>query len=148
MDFLAPLYPWLKALHVIAVISWMAALLYMPRLFVYHSRAEVGSETSETFKVMEAKLGNVIMKPAMVASLVFGLAMLAVPGVLAGAGLWLWLKLALVALLLGVHARMLAWRADFAADRNERPERFFRIVNEAPTLLMIAIVILVVVRPF
>jgi len=144
--------PWLKALHIIAVISWMAGLLYLPRLFVYHCEAEPGSESSETFKVMEDKLSRLILFPAMLASVGFGLAMLALPGYLAGAtaggSLWLWLKLGLVAGLLFTHRQMLHWRDDFAADRNQRPQRFFRIANEVPTLLMIGIVILVVVRPF
>jgi putative membrane protein len=147
-DWLISAYPWLKALHIIAVISWMAGLLYLPRLFVYHCTAAPGSETSETFKVMEGKLSRLIMFPAMVASLVFGLAMLAIPGYLAGAGLWLWTKIAAVIVLLAVHHQMTRWRDDFAADRNERPEKFFRVMNEVPTLLMIGIVILVVTRPF
>ena len=142
------LFPWLKALHVIAVISWMAGLLYLPRLFVYHTEAEPGSAQSETFKVMEAKLSRIIMRPAMITTLVFGFAMLATPGYLANAGLWLWLKLLLVAGLLGAHFFLMRCRDEFAADGNERPQRFFRIINEVPTLLMIAIVILVVVRPF
>ena len=151
-DTWAQALPWLKALHIIAVISWMAGLLYLPRLFVYHCDAAAGSETSETFKVMEDKLSRLILFPAMVASLVLGLGMLGAPGYLAGltAGgqIWLWAKLALVALLLLTHRRMLHWRDDFAADRNPRPQRFFRIANEVPTLLMVVIVILVVIRPF
>ena len=144
--------PWLKAFHIIAVIAWMAGLLYLPRLFVYHCEAEPGSATSETFKVMEDKLSRVILFPAMLASVALGLALLVVPGyfaaVTAGGHLWLWGKLALVALLLFTHRQMLHWRADFAADRNRRPQRFFRIANEVPTLIMIGVVILVVVRPF
>ena len=147
-EFLSSAFPWLKAIHVIAVISWMAGLLYLPRLFVYHTDAEPGSQQSETFKVMEAKLSGVIMKPAMIATLVFGLAMLAVPGYLASAGSWVWLKIALVVGLLAVHWFLLKCRDAFAEDRNERPQKFFRVINEVPTLLMIAIVILVVVRPF
>jgi len=147
-EFLSSAFPWLKAIHVIAVISWMAGLLYLPRLFVYHTDADPGSQQSETFKVMEAKLSGVIMKPAMIATLVFGLAMLAVPGYLASAGWWVWLKIALVVGLLAVHWFLLKCRDAFAEDRNERPQKFFRVINEVPTLLMIAIVILVVVRPF
>ena len=140
--------PWIKAFHIIAVISWMAGLLYLPRLFVYHCTAEPGSDKSETFKIMEDKLSRLIMFPAMWVSLGFGLLLLASPGYLASAGAWLWLKLALVAGLCAVHWRMLVWRGEFAADRNTRPQRFYRIANEVPTLLMIGIVILVVVRPF
>lgn len=140
--------PWLKAFHIIAVICWMAGLLYLPRLFVYHCEATPGSAQSETFKVMEDKLSRLIMFPAMVASLAFGFALIAAPGYLATAGIWLWLKLLLVAGLCLAHWNMVSWRRDFAADRNARPQRFFRIANEVPTLLMVGIVILVVVRPF
>jgi putative membrane protein len=147
-DWLLHAYPWLKAIHIIAVISWMAGLLYLPRLFVYHCTAEPGSEMSETFKVMEQKLTHVIMFPAAIASAVFGLAILALPGYLASAGAWLWVKIALAILLAGAHWRMTHWRDDFAADRNARPQKFFRVMNEVPTVLMICIVILVVTRPF
>jgi putative membrane protein len=145
--------PWLKAFHIIAVISWMAGLLYLPRLFVYHCEASAGSASSETFKVMEDKLSRLILFPAMLASVGLGLLMLAAPGYLAsltanGGSVWLWAKLALVAGLLVAHRQMIHWRNDFAADRNARPQRFFRIANEVPTLLMVGIVILVVVRPF
>lgn len=147
-DFWMLALPWIKALHIIAVISWMAGLLYLPRLFVYHCGAEPGSVQSETFKVMEDKLTRIIMFPAMLASLGFGLLLLAAPGYLANAGAWLWLKLGLVAILCFMHWQMVIWRRDFARDQNTRPQRFYRIANEVPTLLMIGIVILVVVRPF
>jgi putative membrane protein len=141
-------FMWIKALHIIAIISWMAGLLYLPRLFVYHCRAEPGSELSETFKIMERRLAKAIMTPAMIASVGFGLLMIAAPGYLSGAGGWLYLKLVLGLLLIVVHFAQMRWRRDFAEDRNARPERFYRIANEVPTLLMIGIVILVVVRPF
>ncbi|MBJ20641.1 MAG: protoporphyrinogen oxidase HemJ [bacterium] len=144
-------YPWVKALHVIAVISWMAGLLYLPRLFVYHCEAPVGSAQSETFKVMEDKLSRLIMRPAMIATLVFGLVLIAIPGTpghFVHAGSWLWLKLLLVAGLLVAHLFMTRWRDDFANDRNQRPPRFFRIMNEVPTLLMVGIVLCVIVKPF
>ena len=150
-SFLLQLYPWIKAVHVIAVIAWMAGLLYLPRLFVYHCEAEVGSPQSETFKVMEEKLARIIMRPAMITSLAFGLAMVAIPGspaYLPTAGYWLWLKLVLVVGLLGAHHAMLGWKRDFALDRNQRPQRFFRFMNEVPTLLMVGIVISVIVKPF
>jgi protoporphyrinogen IX oxidase len=148
---LAAGYAWIKALHVIAVISWMAGLLYLPRLFVYHCDAPVGSPQSETFKVMEHKLSQFIMRPAMVATVGLGLLLISIPGTpgyLPQAGGWLWGKLALVAGLLMSHFWMLRWRDDFAHDRNARPQRFFRIANEVPTLLMIGIVLFVVVKPF
>jgi putative membrane protein len=147
-EWMSAALPWLRALHIIAVISWMAGLLYLPRLFVYHCTAAPGSEMSETFKRMEDRLSKVIMFPAMLATLALGLSMLAIPGYLAGAGAWLWLKLALVAGLLIMHRQMVVWRNAFARDANDHPQRFFRIANEIPTLLMIGIVILVAVRPF
>ncbi len=141
-------YPWCKALHVIAVISWLAGLLYLPRLFVYHCRAEPGSEMSETFKIMERRLARAIMTPAMIASWVFGLLMIVTPGVFRAGGSSLHTKLLLVVGLSAIHFWMLRWRRDFAEDRNTRSEKFYRVMNEVPTLLMIGIVILIIVRPF
>ncbi|BBK34693.1 putative membrane protein [Stella humosa] len=145
---LAALYPWTKALHIIAVISWMAGLLYLPRLFVYHCAAERGSSSSETFKVMERRLLRAIMNPAMIAAYVFGLSLLLTPGIVDWQSGWIYAKLGLVAVLTWHHHRQASWMKEFAADRNERPARFFRMQNEVPTLLMIVIVIMVVVRPF
>ena len=150
-ETLLPFYSWIKALHLIAVISWMAGLLYLPRLFVYHCESEAGSQQSETFKIMEERLARVIMQPAMIATLLFGLAMIALPGTpgyIMRAGLWLWLKLGFVLGLLIVHFAMMRWKNAFALDRNEHPQRFFRIMNEVPTVLMIGIVICVIVKPF
>ena len=141
------IYLWLKALHIIAVIAWMAGLLYLPRLFVYHCAAEPGSKRSEMLKVMERRLLRAIMTPAMIATFVFGAAMLIEPRFEATEG-WFHVKLALVLALAALHGLMARWRKDFAADRNTRSQRFYRIANEAPTVLMIAIVILVVVKPF
>ena len=137
---------WLKALHVIAVISWMAGLLYLPRLFVYHCEAEAASEQAETFKVMEQRLLRFIMNPAMIVVWVTGPWLAWAQGMLADR--WLWAKLALVLVLTGYHHALGAWRKDFAADRNRRGPRFYRLANEVPTVLMIAIVVLVVVKPF
>jgi putative membrane protein len=139
-------YPWAKAIHVIAVISWMAGMLYLPRLFVYHCEAEKGSVQSETFKVMERRLLRGIINPAMIITWVFGL-WLAWKG-FAFQGGWLHAKIALVVAMSGVHGYLSAAVRKFAADRNEKPARHWRIVNEIPTLLMIAIVILVIVKPF
>jgi putative membrane protein len=131
-----------------AVISWMAALLYLPRLFVNHCDAETGSAVSEVFKGMERRLARLIMTPAMVVSFLAGLALLAInPGLLSSGG-YMIAKLVLVFVLLGVHVAMLAWLREFAEDRNTRPQRFYRIANEVPTVLMIAIVIMIIVRPF
>ncbi len=139
-------YLWIKALHVISIIAWMAGLLYFPRLCVYHTEAAPGSPESERFKVMERRLYKAIMTPAMVSSWFFGLWMVAAIG-LAGNG-WLHAKLASVVLLTASHFWMGAWKKAFAEDRNTRPQRFFRMMNEVPTLLMIGIVILVIVKPF
>ena len=139
-------YPWLKAFHVIAVIAWMAGMLYLPRLFVYHCDAEPGSRQSEIFKVMERRLLKLIINPAMIITWLLGLWLLWAGGWF-GAG-WLYAKLALVLILSGVHGAFVRWVRDFAQDRNRRSARFYRIANEVPTLLMIAIVILVIVKPF
>jgi protoporphyrinogen IX oxidase len=140
------LYPWFKALHIIAVIAWMAGMLYLPRLFVYHCDAEPGSKQSETFKVMERRLLRAIMNPAMMAAWAFGLWLAWDAGFFSDG--WLHAKLALVLALSAVHGFLARCVRDFAADRNTRPQRFYRIINEVPTLLMILIVILVVVKPF
>lgn len=147
-SWLWSVYPWIRAIHVMAVISWMAALLYLPRLFVYHCDAEPGSQTSETFKVMERRLAAAIMTPAMIVSFAAGLGMLVINPALLQVGAFMIVKLVLVLVLLGVHLAMLRWRREFAEDRNTRPQRFYRIANEIPTLLMIAIVIMIIVRPF
>jgi putative membrane protein len=140
------LYLWIKAAHVIAVISWMAGMLYLPRLFVYHTGAERGSVQSETFKVMERRLYRLITNPAMIATWVFGL-WLAWKG-FGFSGGWLHAKIAAVLALSAVHGYLGGAVRRFAEDRNERPARHWRIVNEVPTVLMIVIVILVVVKPF
>jgi len=140
------MFEWYVALHVLAVISWMAGLLYLPRLFVYHCDAPAGSATSETFKVMERRLLWAIMHPAMIASWLFGL-LAAWEGNLWSDGWFHW-KMALVLLLTVAHYFQARWRREFAEDRNTRPGPFYRVMNEAPTLLMIGIVILVVVKPF
>jgi len=137
---------WVKAFHVISVIAWMAALLYLPRLMVYHTATAIGSEQSETFKVMERRLLRAIATPAMIATWGFGLWLAWLLGVW-GEG-WLHAKLALVVLLSAYHGLLAHWVRQFSLDRERRPPRIYRIANEVPTLLMIAIVILVVVKPF
>ena len=145
------MYEWVKAFHIIAVIAWMAGMLYLPRLFVYHCAAEKGSVQSETFKVMERRLLRAIINPAMIATWVFGvwLAWLG-PDSRYGwfASPWLWAKIALVLVLSAVHGLLSRWRKDFAADRNHHSQKFYRIINEVPTILMILIVFLVVLKPF
>ena len=138
---------WVKALHVISVIAWMAGMLYLPRLFVYHSVTPIGSDQSETFKVMERRLLRGIINPAMIASYIFGFWMVFGGWVDIGAG-WLHLKLAMVLLLTACHGVLAKYTRLFAQDKNTKPQKFFRILNEVPTVLMIIIVIAVVVKPF
>jgi putative membrane protein len=140
------MYEWAKALHVIAVISWMAGMLYLPRLFVYHCEAEIGSKQSESFKVMERRLLKAIINPAMVLTWILGL-YLAWSGHWFTAG-WFHAKLTLVLIMSGVHGFLSARVRDFAQDKNTRSAKFYRIINEVPTVLMILIVILVIVKPF
>jgi len=146
MSSYADWQPWLLSLHIIAVIAWMAGMLYLPRLFVYHADAKAGSELSETFKVMERRLLRAIINPAMIAAWILGLTM-ATWGHRWGEG-WFHAKLALLIVLQIAHAALSRWRRQFAQDRNLHPARFYRAVNEIPTLLMIGIVILAIVRPF
>jgi putative membrane protein len=140
------LYLWIKAVHIIAVISWMAGLFYMPRLFIYHTDAEIGSVQSETFKVMEQRLLRVIMNPAMMLTWIFGLYL--AWSVYGFEGTWLHLKIGLVVLLTVVHVYFGRAAGAFARDENRHSARYWRFMNEAPTVLMILIVILVVVKPF
>ena len=140
------MYGWLKAFHIIALIAWMAGMLYLPRLFVYHCLAEPGSKQSETFKVMERRLLTAIMTPAMVATWIFGL-WLAWSGGWYASG-WLQAKVILAAALSALHGLFARWARDFAADRNRHSQRFYRLVNELPTVIMIAMVILAVLKPF
>ena len=137
---------WLKAFHIMAVVAWFAGLFYLPRLFVYHAEAKPGSELSETLKVMEHRLLTAIMTPAMAAVWILGLTLAYWEGAFSDG--WLHAKLALVFLLSGFQGALSRWTKDFAADRNTHDARFYRVMNEVPTLLMIGIVILVIVRPF
>jgi len=138
-------YDWIKWLHVVSVMAWMAGLLYLPRLFVYHCAAPAGTHTSETFKVMERRLLRAIMNPAMIATWVFGLLLASVQDWTSG---WLIAKFVLVLILSWHHHAQARWRKDFEADRNTRSARFYRFQNEVPTLLMILIVLFVIVKPF
>lgn len=143
------IYLILKSLHIMAVIAWMAGLFYLPRLFVYHADAKPGSEMSQTFKVMERRLLKIIMTPAMLASWASGLWIAFVMGAIDwGSDFWFHAKTLCVVLLSVFHMVLARWRKEFEADANVRPARFYRIANEVPTLLMAAIVLLVVIRPF
>ena len=139
-------YLWVKSVHVIAIISWMAGMLYLPRLFIYHCEAETGSKQSETFKVMERRLLQIIINPAMIVAWVLGLWLGWKAGFFSDG--WFHAKLALALALSGVHGYFSAAVRAFAEDRNTKPPRHWRIVNEVPTLLMIGIVVLVIVKPF
>ena len=148
MGWLTDLYPWTRALHIIAVIAWMAGMLYLPRLFVYHSGAAPGSENSEMLKIMERRLLRAIINPAMMAVFLLGGALLLTPGVADWSMGWLHLKLFLVLVMAGLHGMMSKWRKEFEADRNQHSAKFYRIANEVPAVLVIVIVVLAVVKPF
>ncbi len=148
-DFLISAYPWVKSLHVISVISWMAGMFYLPRLFVYHvEKAPVGSGMSETFKVMERKLMRVIINPAMIATWTFGLIMVFTPGIIDWSQVWPWVKAAAVITMSGFHGWLSVRRREFERDENTRSSRTYRLANEVPTLLMFVIVFMVIARPF
>ncbi len=148
MDFLVPFYPWIKAVHIMAVISWMAGMFYLPRLFVYHAEtAKQGSELDLTFQTMEEKLLRVIMGPAMTLSWVAGLLLIGMGAFDFGA-LWSWAKLGGVVAMTAMHIWLSRRRKDFAAGENTRSGRTYRLANEVPTVMMLVIVVAVVVRPF
>lgn len=140
------LYLWLKAFHIVSVIAWMAGMLYLPRLFAYHAGTKPGSEQSETFKVMERRLLKVIINPAMMSTWIFGLWLAYESGFYREH--WLQAKFVLVILLSALHGSMVRWHRDFQNDRNTRPAKFYRIMNEVPAALMVLIVLLVVLKPF
>jgi putative membrane protein len=146
--WLAEAYPWIKSLHIVSMVAWMAGLLYLPRLFVYHAMTPPGSDRSETFKVMERRLQRGIMTPAMIATLGFGAMLAITPGLVDWRKGWIWAKLALVLGLIAFHVALARCREAFSTDRNRRSARFFRAINELPMLALLVIVVLVVVKPF
>jgi protoporphyrinogen IX oxidase len=148
LGVLSLVFPWIKAFHVIAMVAWMAGMLYLPRLYVYHCETVPGSVESERFKVMERRLLKQIINPAMIATWTFGVLMVLTPGVIDWGWHWWQVKLTAVILLSGFHGMLSRWRRDFLVDRNTRPQRFYRIANEVPTLLLVIIVVMVIVRPF
>ena len=137
-----------KALHIVSVISFMAGILYLPRLFVYHTQAQPGGELSETLKIMEKKLLKIIINPALIATFVFGLLLLLAPGMVDFKSGWLHGKLFFVFCLVGIHQLLVKCYKDFQLDRNKKSQKFFRIINEIPALLMIVIVFLAILKPF
>lgn len=140
-------YLWLKALHIMSVIAWMAGMFYLPRLFAYHAESAIGSDKSETFKVMERRLLRIIVNPAMMAAFVFGGLMIWANPDLMQSG-WFHAKLTLIIVMTACHGLFARWRKVFLRDQNQRPAKFYKIWNEVPTILMIGIVILAVVKPF
>lgn len=148
-DFLAEYFLWIKSFHVMSVIAWMAGLLYLPRLYVYHCEAEAGSAESERFKIMERRLLRGIMNPAMISTWLFGLLMIGTPGFIdwASDG-WIYVKLAAVIGITWLHHKFATWRKAFAEDRNTHSPRLFRMTNELPAVLMVVIVIMAIVKPF
>ncbi len=147
ITFATEYYIWFKALHIISMVAWMAGMLYLPRLYVYHAGADKGSELSQTFKVMERKLLRLILNPAMILTAVFGIAMLVANPILLAGG-WMHVKLTAVVLLFVFHGFLARWRKIFLKDLNERPPSFYRRVNEIPAILMVVIVVMVIVQPF
>jgi putative membrane protein len=148
MEFLSEAHLWLKAFHIVSVIAWMAGMLYLPRLFVYHAGVAADGPESAVFKVMERRLARAIMTPAMIATWAFGVALAVTPGVIEwSSDIWFHGKLALVVALSGLHGFLTASVRAFAEDRNRRSAGFYRIVNEVPAIIMLVVVVLVVVRP-
>ena len=147
-DFLSYYYLELKALHIISMVAWMAGMFYLPRLFIYHAEAEPHSETSETFKVMERRLLRIIINPAMIATFLFGGALLVTPGIVDWSEGWIHVKLTFVFALSAVHGMLAHYRKDFERDENKKSARYFRILNEVPTVILIVVVFLVVLKPF
>ena len=148
LDILAPFYLWTKSFHVISVIAWMAGLFYLPRLFVYHCAVRRGSAEGERMKVMERRLYKQIMAPAMMATWTFGLLLVLTPGAVDWSAGWWHTKLLMVLMMTGFQGAMGRWRRDFMEDRNTRSHRFYRYANEIPTVLMVVIVLMVIVKPF
>lgn len=147
-DFLINNYSLIKAFHVISIIAWMAAILYLPRLFVYHTTAKKKSEASEMLKIMEYRLQKFIMNPAMILTIFFGFLLLKTDGVINWSENWLYFKLLVVFLMLIVHYLLSKYRIDFYMDKNNRSKKFYKILNEVPTVLLIIIILLVYLKPF
>jgi putative membrane protein len=144
-DALVPFYRWELAFHILSFTAWMAGLFYLPRLYVYHCQVKAGSEESARFKVMERRLLKQITTPAMIATWVFGILLVLTPGAVDWHAAWWWTKLICVVLMSGFHGACSKWRKNFLNDANVKPERFYRIANEVPTVLFVVIVLCVVV---
>ncbi len=147
MEYIAQYYEWYKALHAIAVISWMAAIFYLPRLMVYHCRCEIGSEMDKTFQEMERKLLKIIMNPAIIVTYIFGLLSAHIYGFTV-LGVWFYVKMLAVAGMTIIHMLLACWVRDFANGLNKHSEKFYRIINEIPVVFMVIAVIMAIVKPF
>ena len=148
-DFLAYMYPWTKSMHVMSVMAWMAGLFYLPRLFVHHTeRVNVGGETDDLFQMMEMKLLRLIMNPSMIATWLFGLALVFTPGIVDWGAVWPYTKAASILAMTWFHHWLGLRRKEFVAGSNSRSGRDYRIMNELPTVLMVVIVVSVIARPF
>lgn len=148
IDALIWLYPWTKAFHIISMVAWMAGMFYLPRLYVYHCDMQPGSVESERFKVMEWRLFKQIINPAMIATWVFGTMLVLTPGIVDWSSGWWHVKFVCVLAMAGFHGALSKWRRMFMDDKNTKSHKFYRVANEVPTLLLMIIVIMVVVRPF
>ena len=148
MAWLSDWYLWILSGHIISIIAWMAGMFYLPRLFAYHAEAEVGSDQSETFKIMERRLLRAIINPAMGAAWIFGILLVLTPGVVDWTMGWPWVKATMVLALSGLHGLLSRWRRHFAGDRNVHTAQFYKRINEVPTVMMVVIVIMVVTKPF
>ncbi|MCV6825613.1 MULTISPECIES: protoporphyrinogen oxidase HemJ [Halocynthiibacter] len=148
-EFLLPFYLWIKCLHVISVFAWMAGMFYLPRLFVYHVESvEKGSETDKLFQLMERRLIKVIINPAMNAAWLFGILLVLTPGVIDWSAVWPYTKFASVLALSGVHGMLSRYRKAFERGENEKSGRYYRMLNEVPTVLLVIIVVSIIARPF
>ena len=147
-DFLVNNYSLIKALHVISMIAWMAAILYLPRLFVYHTTVKKKTEASEMLKIMEYRLEKFIMNPAMLLTIFFGLLLLKTKGIINWAEKWIYIKFLAIFMMLGAHYLLTKYRKDFFIDKNDRSKKFYKILNEVPTVLLIIIILLVYLKPF
>lgn len=141
-------YLWIKSFHIIGVICWMAALLYLPRLYVYHAQTEAGSSLSNQFLVMESRLIKIIMNPAMLITYFFGILLYLTPGIVTKGEYWFHLKLLFVLILSGMHGMMIRWHKGFQKEERKLSHTYFRVANEIPAVIMVVIVVMVVVKPF
>lgn len=140
-------YEWFKALHVMSMVAWMAGIFYLPRLYVYHTRAKIGSDMDKTFQIMEYRLLKFIMNPAMISTYIFGIMVAHIYG-FAALGLWFHIKMAMVLIITAIHGFLAKWRKDFANGKNTHSENFYRVANEVPTLAFVVAVIMVIIKPF